>query len=247
MLELSRFGLSQYEQAAYEALVHSGISTAHALSKTSAVPYGKIYPVLASLERKGFAKVYAGKPQRWMAVEPKVAIEAAVASRESELAALRKQAETTIKALGELAAQKPEEPLDKVRIIEGYHNYLNLSVALHRKAKAEWLSISELSLYKPHIDSYKAAVKRGLTVRMLTSRQEATKEKLEIWKNVGVQLRFTDFMPTKFSVIDHQQVTIRIASDKRYISLWIQNPSLAMSLSNYFNVLWTDAEQVRKA
>jgi sugar-specific transcriptional regulator TrmB len=242
---LEQFGLTAYERKAYVSLVREGISTTYVLSKNSGVPYGKIYPVLSTLERKGFVKKYDGTPQRFMAVEPNVAISAEIRKREREFVSLKDSSKSIIAALGALSAQKPTEPLEKIRIIEGYNNYLNLSVELHKKAKQEWLSISELSLYKPHIDAYTDNVHRGVNVRMLTSQEEATKEKIKIWRKTKVDIRRASFIPTKFSVIDEREVTIRIASDERYITLWIQNPSLAKSLKNYFNVLWENAAIIK--
>jgi sugar-specific transcriptional regulator TrmB len=238
---LEPLGLSRYEDTAYVALVRNGLSSAHELAKHSSVPYGKIYPVLAALERKGFVKIYPGRPQRFMAIEPQVAVQQAVRQREAELASLRKRAEVFVSELGTLAARKPAEPLESVRIIEGYQNYLGLSVELHRQAHREWRSISELSLYKPHIDAYRDCARRGLQVRILTSSAEATPEKLAIWRKVGAVIRLTDFMPTKFSVVDDTDVTIRIADRQRYVSLWLRNPSFARSMQKHFDALWKAA------
>src|SRR3989344_5270902 len=241
---LKPYGLNTYEAEAYTALVQQGISSAHELSKRSKVPYGKIYPVLAALEQKGFVKKYDGTPQRFMAVEPKVAIEEAVRKQEHELKQLREQSQRLITTLGTLSGKKPKEPLERVRIIEGYKNYLNLSVELHKQVKQEWRSISELSTYKPHLDAYRDCIKRGVKVRMLTSNKEATPEKVEMWKAIGVELRMIEFMPTKFSIIDANDVTLRIATEEKYVSLWVQNPSLAESLRTYFDFLWEKAESV---
>ena len=54
-------------------------------------------------------------------------------------------------------------------------------------------------------------------------------------------IKFMDFLPTKFTVIDDSDVTIRLADDKKYISLWIRNQSLAKSMKNYFESLWKQA------
>lgn len=242
--DLKPYGLNTYESEAYTALVQQGIATAHELAKQSRVPYGKVYPVLAALEQKGFVKKYDGTPQRFMAIEPKLAITEAVRKQEQELKQLQDQSQRLITTLGTLSGKKPKEPLERVRIIEGYRNYLNLSVELHKKAKHEWRSISELSTYKPHLDAYRECIKRGVKVRMLTSNVEALPEKtakIALWKEVGVEIRVIDFMPTKFSIMDDSDATIRIATDERYLSLWIQNPSLAKSLKTYFDFLWEKA------
>ena len=79
---------------------------------------------------------------------------------------------------------------------------------------------------------------------MLTSKEEATREKVKIWKKVGVELRYMDFLPTKFSVIDNQGVTIRFTKEKKYISLWIQNRALAKIMKSHFEELWEKGKKV---
>lgn len=236
--ELQVYGLNGYEAQAYLALVQSGVSTAHEASRHSSVPYGKIYPVLAALEQKGFVKSLGSVPKRFMAVEPKIAIEQVLQRREQEMKMLKQKATSLIHALGTFSVQKPKESLEQIRIIEGYRNYLNLSVALHEKARQEWLTISELSVYKPHIDAYRNCIRRGVKVKVLTSKEEVTPEKLSIWKRTGAEIRISELHQTKFSVIDNAEVTIRITGEERYLSLWIRNNSLANSMRNAFLVLW---------
>ncbi len=239
---IKSLGLTTYESMAYVALVRIGISTAHLLAKNSQVPYGKIYPVLASLEQKGFVRIYDGIPRRFMAIEPKIVVDQAIRTKEQELEHFRNSSSVLLAELGSFSVQKTQDPLESVRIIQGYKNYLSLSVALHKQVKREWCSISELSVFKPHIDAYKACAMRGVRIRMLTSEEEAKREKLEIWKAIGVKIRISEFLPTKFSVIDSTDVTIRMADKDHYVALWIRNPSLAKSMRDYFDVLWKRAK-----
>ncbi|MBU2589957.1 MAG: hypothetical protein KJ939_02765 [Nanoarchaeota archaeon] len=239
---LKKYGLTEYESKVYIALVKQGLSSAYEISKKSTVPYGKIYPVLASLEEKKFIRKLSGKPQRFVALDPKLVIEEQVRKKEQELLMFKQQSEKSIKELGSLSQKKYEEPLENIRIIEGYKNYLNLSVELHKKAKKCWCSISELSTYKPHIDAYKDCIKRGIKVKMLVSIPEATPDKIKLWKKVGIELRGVQLQPTKFSIIDNESVTLRLTRQKKYISLWIQNPALAEIMNGYFQTLWVNAK-----
>lgn len=240
-MELSQFGLNSYEERAYIALLKLGVSTAHAISQESGVPDGKIYPVLGSLEKKGFVKLYPGAPKRFLAADPKIALQATLIRQEKELKMLRETATGTIKVLEKMRLHTPDA-LEKVHIIEGYKAYLSLSAQLHDSAQKEWLSISRLPIYKPHIDSYKKCVKRGLDVRLLTCITENNKDNIALWKRTGASIRKMEYMQTRFSVIDEKEVVIRISGEKQYLALWIQNPSLAVSMRNYFMSLWKDAK-----
>ena len=101
-LELQSLGLNMYESAAYTSLVEEGISTAFEVSKKSTVPHGKIYPVLASLEQKGFVKKFEGTPVRFIAVEPKIIIEEVIHRKELEFKELRQRSEKIISELSAL-------------------------------------------------------------------------------------------------------------------------------------------------
>lgn len=242
-MELLREFLTAYEAQAYRSLVQHGVMTASEVAKHSGVPYGKVYPVLEMLVKKGAAKRYAGRPQRFIAVEPAIIARQAVERKEAEARQLKHLAQRFLKEAGELGRRNDAQPVDRIRIVEGYRNYLRLSVALHKEARAEWLSISELSLYKPHIDAYRENVRSGVRVRVLTSREEATPQKLAVWRKTGAQIRFMERLPTKFSVIDHNDVTVRLAEGDAYVSVWIRNPSLNQSMRTYFELLWSQAQE----
>src|SRR3989344_6388712 len=122
--ELQLLGLNTYESAAYTALVKEGLSTAFDISKESAVPHGKIYPVLAALERKGFVKKFTGTPARFIAVEPKIIIENVLHHKEMEFKELKQRSDKIISELSALNIKKSIEPLEKIKVIEGYKNYL---------------------------------------------------------------------------------------------------------------------------
>ena len=71
---LEAFGLSEYESRAYAALIFRGISTASELSDVSGVPYTRMYDVLSGLESKGLVTRIPGRPMRFRAVHPSVAV-----------------------------------------------------------------------------------------------------------------------------------------------------------------------------
>jgi len=241
-LELQSLGLNTYESAAYTTLVEEGLSTAFDISKKSAVPHGKIYPVLAALEQKGFVKKFVGAPTRFIAIEPKIIIEKVLRRKEVELQELKQRSEKIISELSALPIKKPAEPLEKIKVIEGYKNYLNLSVSLHEKAKREWCTVSRIPIYKPHLDAYKKCVKRGVAVKVLTTITDANRNNLAEWKKTGAEIREITQLPGRFSVMDDTDVIIRISGEGKYLALWVQSPSLAKSSKNYFNFLWEQAK-----
>lgn len=243
-MDLTHFGLNKYESKVYHALLEKGLSTAHQISYASQVPDGKIYPVLASLEQKHFVKKYDGFPQRFSAVDPSLVLPQVISKKKQELQQLQQQATTTIKELQSLQTRHIPDPLEKIKIIEGYKAYLNFSATLHHQAKQEWLSISRLPVYQPHLESYRDCIKRGVTVRLLVSTPELNKESLHEWKKIKAEIRSTDYLPTRFSVIDGQHVILRISGEKKYLAIIIQNQSLAQSLRTLFESMWEKAKPI---
>jgi len=241
--DLGRYGLNAYENAAYVTLVRQGICTAHVLSKESGVPYGKIYPVLASLQQKGFVEVFEGPPKKFVAVEPKIIIEKVVRKKEEECKRFKQQSAKVIRTLGEFSARK-QEPLESIRIIDGFKKYLDLSVALHNVAKEEWCSITDLSVYKEHFDATAHCIKRGVSVKLLTFPDELEKQRIKLWKDIGAEIRITEFTPTQFSIIDGKEGTVRITGEEKYIALWLRNKSFAQNVKKYFTILWKKARKV---
>lgn len=243
-MDLKEYGLNNYESKAYVTLIREGICTAPLLSKKSSVPHGKIYPILESLEEKGFVKKYEGKPKRFIAVEPKIVVEEVIRKKEQNLKELKNKSIKLMQDLGSVAGRKSNEPLERIRTIEGYKNYLNLSVTLHEKAQKEWLSISRIPVYKPHLDAYRNCIKRGVNVKILTSLTDYNEENLKQWKETKASIRKLDFLPGRFTVIDDKDVIIRISGEGKYLALWIQSQALAKSAKNYFNYLWKKGESL---
>ena len=72
---LKQIGLNQYESRIYSALLAGGSLTAGELAESSNVPRSRVYDVLTSLEKKGFAIVKLGKPVKYLGVKPYMILE----------------------------------------------------------------------------------------------------------------------------------------------------------------------------
>ncbi len=239
---LRDLGLDAYEAKTYVALVRCGISTSGMISKESGVPYGKIYPVLYSLAKKGYIKEYEGRPKRFMAVEPSVILNSELDRKGAELATLKSGIGSLIEEIDKV--QKPAEPLERVQVIQGKRNYLNLSVKLHKKALSEYRSISRLPIYRPHLDAYSQMSKRGVNARVLTAQKN--REIIAMWQDAGVNIRRIKAPDIRYTLVDRSDAVIRIgeSDDSGYVALWIQNPALADILAQNFDKQWETAETI---
>ncbi len=243
-MDFSEYGLNKYEGKAYVALVREGNCTAPLLSKRSGVPHGKIYIVLDSLEEKGFVRVFDVFPKRFTAIEPKVVIEEALRRKEQGLKELKHKSKNLLKELGSLAGKKEQQPVEKIRSVEGYRNYLNLSVTLHDNTKHQWLTVSLLPVYQPLLDAYRRCVERGVKVKVLAHVTPSNKKNLPLWQATGAEIRTIDQLPARFCVKDDTEVTIRIVGEGKYLAMWIQSPTLAKSAEKFFGFLWAQGKKV---
>jgi len=247
---LKEYGLDKYESMAYLTLLKIGLSTSSIISQKSSVPYGRIYSVLSSLESKGFVKVYGGAPKRFAAIEPRICLNRIIERKMEILSDIKKRNESLIAELENSSKIGVIKPLEVINVIEGKKNYLNLSVKLHKNARKEWRTITQsLPVYKPHFDSYKNMLNRGVEVRILTHITDKNRENSRIWKKLKVKIRDLDPLPSSLSVMDETDVVLRLSNLEMggYISLHIQNPVLAKTLSKYFDVLWDKATSVTQS
>jgi HTH-type transcriptional regulator, sugar sensing transcriptional regulator len=238
-------GLNDYEFKAYQALVANGSSSALQVSRDSKVPHGRIYPVLESLSDKGFVNIHNDSPKRFTAVDPVVVEKNLIDKKEKEFERGKKEMHSEFDKMNKLSAVNPKEPTDVVRVINGYKNYLRVSIEMHKQSKEEWLTVSELTTSKEHIDSYKDSIKRGVNVRILANEVEATKIKKEMWAPLKKHIRFTEYAPTKFNVVDNNSVTIFMPGDKDFVAIHIKNKGLASKVKGHYERLWAEGKEFK--
>lgn len=242
METLRRLGLNLYEAKAYEVLLQ-GSSTAHTIVKKSAVPSGKIYPVLDSLIHKGFATSHGERPRVFTAVSPEVAFERILQNRKQDLEILRKEARELVDAYSKVKVVPPENIHNIVETYFGHDNAFVRSITLHNQAKTYWKTISRLTLNKEHLDACSKAIRQGVKILAITSPAETTSERVYQWRKRGVKVRFLKELPFRLSVYDDKGVIFRFSHEKskQYVGTHIQNGTLAKGMSKLFDSFWKSA------
>ena len=79
---LKGIGLNLYERKIFVALLAKGIATAGEVSSIAKVPRSRSYDILESLAEKGFVILQPSKPIKYVALEPKDALERVKANME---------------------------------------------------------------------------------------------------------------------------------------------------------------------
>jgi sugar-specific transcriptional regulator TrmB len=139
---LRDFGLSSYEIKAYLALLSVGYSTPSELSRICEVPRSRIYDVLQSLAKKGFAWIKTGKSLIYVAVVPEVALKNRIMTLKDEaykrMAEMSKKMEAALSMLKDLShstASREFTPKDIARVYYNKEQFRNLLTDLIRDSR----------------------------------------------------------------------------------------------------------------
>lgn len=228
MASLRDLGLSEYEARAYRALLEVGPTTAKELSETSDVPMGRIYDVLASLERQKLVHSQAAShPTKYGPVEPETGLDRLLAERKQDLRERAEQYEDTVAELrSELdgrtastedrfwtAAVGPEESVE---------------LLLERLSAAEDRVTIVAGRLSPHVDmadvserfgeTVSAAINRGVSVSILlaphlvTALPDQVRDEYlsELRDEEQFQIRTDDQIEGTFNLIDRREVCVEV-------------------------------------
>jgi len=237
---LRLFGLNGYEAQAYSILLTQGTLTAYQIAKLSAVPAGKIYPVLDALERKGCVILHSGRPKNYTAVAPEIALSKIIDGEKKRLEKMKREMNSLMVAI-------PSPTLKPQDIVETYFSHrtaFQKSIMLHRKAQKYWKTISKLTLNKEHLDACGKAVRRGVVIQALTSLKETTPERITEWQKRGIRVRTLEKLPLRVSIYDDWGVVFRFSHNREYVATHIINPQLAKGMNTLFEGIWKTAKSI---
>lgn len=193
-MDLSLLGLTTYEQHVYDAVVRHGKSSAATLSKTSGVPYGRIYDTLARLEADGLVKVVPEKTKMYVAADPQK-LQEKIDDMKSRLKGL----ETDVRTLTELYKHSGPQP---VQVAQGKANFYRLLKEMPKTQNLDY-SIKYSSEYRPDwARDKKRHLQTGVDTRTLARIDEETAKDIEKWKKVDPHIRSFDNQGCALSIRD---------------------------------------------
>lgn len=259
---LSDFGLTNYESKVYTTLLELGTSNARQISKTSKVPYGRIYDVLHNLESLGVITSDNSRPQNFSAVDPETAINRLLDVKTREINKLNQNADLIKQELSSIYESKPKDKLVwKVAIGDELHDsYLQLLTEANR----EFLGYVEFSDDQEgvfqYLEHYIAAVlnmaNRNVRVKILLgiNDHELLEKAIEQYPEImGVlnlaEVRLTSILPYPFTVIDGHKVILKVLNPSRpsdfLAAVYLWQESLGKTLKQQFENLWKSASPLK--
>jgi len=239
------FGLNIYESKVWLALLSKGIANVGDIAEMSGVPRSRVYDVLESLEKKGFAIAKLGKPVKFIAVKPAVVLDRIKNN-------LIKEANEKVKVLGNLEGTQdykelegiynnciePVQVEDVTSAIKGRSNIYAHMKELIGSAQKEVVLITTLDalkrksgFLKPLFDKLK---NKGIGITVASNENEDVKNIINLSRQLGVPIKRTR-TNARMLIVDNSKMLLTITpegSDENDVGVIMNSPFFAKTLAS---------------
>ncbi|MFD5264720.1 helix-turn-helix domain-containing protein [Streptomyces sp. NPDC058335] len=248
---LGAIGLDERHESAYRALVSVGAADVPDLARRLTLGERDTERALRRLERHGLAAQSSGRPGRWVAAPPGVALGALLTRQRHEL----EQAELTAALLAEEYRAAAAEPSvhDLVEVVTGAAAVSQRFLQLQLGATEEVCALvtgTPVAVTGMENDAEEQAAARGVRYRVVLERAVLDQPDgiTELTAALGrdEQVRVVDEVPTKLVVADGSlalvPLTVRSAEPA---ALVVHASGLLELLSGLFESVWRQALPLR--
>lgn len=264
---LRTIGLNKYERNLWAALLSRGASTAGELSDISNVPRSRCYDVLESLAERGFVVIQPGKPMKYVAINPRDALERAKKKIHEHAAELGNKIDRFSKSdsLRELEKLHKEniktlKPEEMTGALKGRYAMLQQMESMLKKARKSVKLITTetglTELAENHASLLKKAADAGVKVQIAApvtkSVQETAKEiaKYAQLRDIA-EIEFVEKMLGRICVVDGEEFILGLTDDTKThptqdVALWTQSAHASSNIFEpFFEVVWKSAKPVK--
>lgn len=255
--KLQQVGLNAYEARSYLVLMGHPRFKALELAARAHVPRQKIYEVLDSLVEKGFAQVVQEKTKLFSAVDPSFAIPGYLARRGKALQnELTEQARLATGLIEDLRAayhqgQDGRGTLDFLSLVND-----PTQTAIHYRrmlttVQQEYAEFSRPPFAVDPLDEQlvKDAAGRAIQCRLLIEAgpiDREHRERLQDYRNSGVEIRFLDRLPLKLALFDKQCGLVAlldpVLTKPSWTAVVFEHEGFAEAMAGLFESYWCRAE-----
>ncbi|MGV9629695.1 helix-turn-helix domain-containing protein [Streptomyces sp. NPDC003487] len=248
---LVAIGLDETDESAYRALVALGAADVPDLSRRLTLAERDTERALRRLERQGLAAQSSGRPGRWVAAPPGVALGALLTQRRHEL----EKAELTAALLAQEYRASATEPAvhDLVEVVTGAAAVSQRFLQLQLGAAEE---VCALVTGRPMVvsgmenDAEEQAAGRGVRYRVVVERSVLDLPhgltELTAALSRDEQVRVVDEVPTKLVIADRALALVPLTSrSAEPAALVVHASGLLELLSGLFESVWHGALPLR--
>lgn len=237
------FGLTDYEVKTYVALVEAGPMPASKLSTQAGVPYSKIYEIIGNLERKGWVETEQGRPSKYYAKSPSMALESSRIRIENNL---RLSLDDALGELQPLYEKKGIKEKPDIWIVRGQNNILDkIKETLDRTKKELLVAVpvvpeAIVSMASPLLSIMRD---KGVKVSILVT-SSAGRNSLKSLRSVA-EVRVREQMFGGGIISDSDQIILLLGEEpERGLSLAISSDHIGLVKfgKSYFEYLWENSK-----
>ncbi len=262
---LRTIGLNKYERNLWVALLSRGSSTAGELSDISNVPRSRCYDVLESLADRGFVIVQPGKPMKYVAVQPREALDRLKKKVHQEAVETGDKVDRLIKSehIRELEKIHKENiktvrPEDLTGALKGRYAVLqHLETMMKNAKKSIKLMTTEsglVELMENHSNVLKKASDAGVKIQIAAPVGKNTAEHAKTLSKYA-QIRNIEGVDQKIAgrlcVVDGEEFVLGLTDDEKIhptqdVALWTQSShATANMFEPIFEHVWQSAKPVK--
>ncbi|MFJ8106288.1 helix-turn-helix domain-containing protein [Streptomyces sp. NPDC096132] len=244
---LGAIGLDETHETAYRALVSVGAADVPDLARRLALGEYDTERALRRLERHGLAAQSSGRPGRWVAAPPGVALGALLTQQRHEL----EKAELAAALLAEEYRATATEPSvhDLVEVVTGAAAVTQRFLQIQLGASHEVCALvtgTPVAVTGVENDAEERAAERGVRYRVVLEREVLRQPDgvTELTAALGrdEQVRVVERVPTKLVVADRSLALVPLTGrSAEPAALVVHASGLLELLSGLFEAVWRDA------
>ena len=242
---LKGIGMNLYERKIYVALLAKGIATAGEVSGIAKVPRSRSYDILESLADKGFVVLQPSKPIKYVALEPKDALERVKHNLEKKHMETQERIDKLSNSpiLAELENVYKQglslvQPFEMTGTIKGKDAVNQHVRAIFKKAKNKITVVTtkngHADLHANHYNVLKKLSKKGIKIKVYAPLDKTSPE----WNGVA-EVKHIDQTAGRLYTVDDEHVMMALTDDAKThntqdVIFWAQSPHLVQNMMEPF-------------
>ncbi|OGJ13264.1 hypothetical protein A3K82_01750 [Candidatus Pacearchaeota archaeon RBG_19FT_COMBO_34_9] len=239
------FDLNLYETKVWLALLGKGMASVGEVAAISRVPRSRVYDVLESLEKKGFAIVKMGKPVKYLGIKPQIILERIKGD-------IRKNAEEKVRDLAKIRESEEFLKLDELyrqginpvkredisASLKGKSNISNFLREIIQNAKREVIICTNVDEIKSKLKLFSQtfSILKKLNVKIKIALSGDSKTVRELEEKLSVKIKRTE-INAKFFIIDKREILFYISrggNGIEDIAIWLNSDFFVESFTSLF-------------
>src|SRR4030042_918932 len=239
------FDLNLYETKVGVALLGKGMASVGEVAAISRVPRSRVYDVLESLEKKGFAIVKMGKPVKYLGIKPQIILERIKGD-------IRKNAEEKVRDLAKIRESEEFLKLDELyrqginpvkredisASLKGKSNISNFLREIIQNAKREVIICTNVDEIKSKLKLFSQtfSILKKLNVKIKIALSGDSKTVRELEEKLSVKIKRTE-INAKFFIIDKREILFYISrggNGIEDIAIWLNSDFFVESFTSLF-------------